>query len=130
MFLSELHILQKLRVATWTDGTLEIQTSRIIELTLHVHVSLDGGFLQTVPVVLPGLVVSRVVLGLSHGLSRCLKQVDLVNGSQSQNPLKGIILTMTTFQFLRRLELDHLSLALLLSSQLEVLGPLDRTLKG
>ena len=92
---------------------------------------LDGGFLQPIPVVFPGLVVSCVILGLSHGCSKGLKQVHLVMDISillqynSDNDKISVL-------FLREiggLELDHLSLALPFSSQLEMLGSLDGTLK-
>ena len=48
--------------------TTEVTVLHLLsELTLHAHVLLERGLLQPVPVVLAGLVVGRVILGLSHG---------------------------------------------------------------
>ena len=43
---------------------------KFLSLTLHAHVSLDGGFSETVAMILSALVMSGVVLTLGHSESR------------------------------------------------------------
>ena len=80
--------------------------------------------------VLARLVMSGVILGLGHRwCSRSLKQAEMVSVTVRGWPA---VITMTIMFYVSdndRLELDHLSLPLLFSSQLEVLGCLDGTLK-